>query len=477
MRRYSIWITIFGVCCSICAVLGLRSPVSVAYAESTCSVPDAWLPTTPVPTNETPPPHPAPDCPFYRAAWQAFLYVTQPDMDGRPRFLSDPTIADTAAVPQFAKAQTGMLSLALRIAQFPNEKLLHTNGHAPGLDAGVNQAGPLRGLLIDQNGNPIYYAIHVNSVYADFIKQNNLKTKDALLNADAEKLQFGEGAVELESAWQIVDAHTPPSNYFTTMELVPNLRIQNGDLIVDNTSREVTVALIAIHVVFVLKDHPEFVWSTFEHLSADGQGIRDNAPVAPANPSTVTPSTVISTSSWLLFKAGTTVSAANLPNSPQDRINSFDEKAQRFAKGNSVLQTSVYRVFQASKSTDTNEDEDVVAVNASMRRLFTATHLDPKDKRRDYQLVGAIWLDNPSRDFRSNVLFQNQPGQSPDDAGAMVAGEDRLPSTAMESFTQSDDGRPNCFSCHNTKRVTNDLTGQTIVPSKRLKSVTLFPSF
>src|SRR5260370_5287024 len=113
MRRYFIWIPIFGVCCSICAVLGLRSPVSVAYAESTCSVPDAWLPTTPVPTNETPPPHPAPDCPFYRAAWQAFLYVTQPDMDGRPRLLSDPTIADlfgTAAVPQCAKAQTGTLS-------------------------------------------------------------------------------------------------------------------------------------------------------------------------------------------------------------------------------------------------------------------------------------------------------------------------------------------------------------------------------
>lgn len=48
-------------------------------------------------------------------------------------------------------------------------------------------------------------------------------------------------------------------------------------------------------------------------------------------------------------------------------------------------------------------------------------------------------------------------------------GEDRLSSTAMESFTQSDQGgRPNCFSCHNTKRVTDDTTGKTIMPAKRL---------
>jgi hypothetical protein len=125
-------------------------------------------------------------------------------------------------------------------------------------------------------------------------------------------------------------------------------------------------------------------------------------------------------------------------------------------------------MFPASKSTDTNEDDDVVAVNASIRALFSASHLDMKDKRRDYQLVGAIWLDNPTRDFRSDVLFQNQPGQSTDDPGAMVAGEDRLSSTAMESFTQSDDGRPNCFSCHNTKRVTDDHTGVTIIRAKRL---------
>jgi hypothetical protein len=168
------------------------------------------------------------------------LNVTQPTSDGCPIFLAYSAIADlfgVTAVPQFAKPQSGMLSLAPRTAQFPNEKLLHTSGNPAGLDAGVNQAGPLRGVLIDHNGNPIYYAIHVNELYRTFIKQNNLTTKSALLNADPEKLQFGERAIELKSAWQIFDARIPLSNYFTTKALVPNLKVHADDLLVDSSTR------------------------------------------------------------------------------------------------------------------------------------------------------------------------------------------------------------------------------------------------
>jgi len=359
-----------------------------------------------------------------------------------------------------------MLSLAPRNLQTPNESVTPEGVQLPIINAGVTQAGPLRGLLIDQNGNPIFYAIHVNDVYASFVRQNGLTTKDALLKADPDKLEFTEGSVELKSAWQIIDAERVPANYFTTRAVVPVLKVKDGELVIDSTTREVTVALIALHVVFVLKGHPEFVWSTFEHINASGE--RDNAPAAAANPSATSGSTVISTSSWPLFRAGTIAANANLPNSAQARLDSFDDQAQKFTRGGGTLQASVYRMFPASQSKGTDQDEDVVAVNASVQRLFSQVVAHRGDKRSDYQLVGAIWLDNPSRDFRSNVLFQNQQGQSPDDPGAMVAGEDRLSSTAMESFTQADDGRPNCFSCHNTKRVSDDTSGATIIPGKRL---------
>jgi hypothetical protein len=105
-------------------------------------------------------------------------------------------------------------------------------------------------------------------------------------------------------------------------------------------------------------------------------------------------------------------------------------------------------------------------VNTAMKGLFEQQDPGMLDRRRNYQLVGAIWLDKPES-FKTNQLFQNQPGQSTDDPGAIVAGEDALSSTAMESFTQVE--KPNCFSCHNTKRVTSDIPpNPTILQPKKL---------
>ncbi|MFL6374451.1 MAG: hypothetical protein ACJ73D_07290 [Pyrinomonadaceae bacterium] len=448
-----------------------RSTSAVVSEDRPCiQAQTAWLPDTPSPKFDDPPPHPAPDCPFYQSSWQTFLFVTQPDSQGRPRFLEYASIEDLfgpTAAKEFAHGKVAnLLNLAPRNIQQPNEKS-SPQGRAA-LHAGVTQAGPLRGILIDQNGNPIFYGIHVNDVFANFLKHSGLLTKDALLNADPEKLEFPKGSIELKSAWRIVEREEDGRNHFTTEARVPNLRIKNGVLVSSDTSRKVTVALMALHVVFILDGHPEFIWSTFEHVGSLGQGIRDNAPalVNPQSP----PRSVVSGSDWPLFKGGMTEDRANVPLSGQDLVNGFDERSQHFRTSNTIVQTSVYRLFSASKSAasspDGLEDGDILDVNAMMRDLFLADSPGRDDIRRSYQLVGAVWLDNPSRDFRSNMLFQNADGQSTDADGAMVAGEDRLSSTAMESFTQLD--RPNCFSCHNTKRVTDDVTQKTLVGPKRL---------
>ena len=99
-------------------------------------------------------PHPASECPFYRGGWQNFLVATQPDGSGAPAFLSYPTI-DTVFTPKTPRpANRSFLGL-------------------------VKQAGG-RQILIDQNNNTLYYGIHVNQAYADFIHANGLDTADAL---------------------------------------------------------------------------------------------------------------------------------------------------------------------------------------------------------------------------------------------------------------------------------------------------------
>src|SRR5262245_17435699 len=113
--------------------------------EEICEASPGWLEDP----NGTPPldmfnplPHPATECPFYRGAWQAFLFALQPDANGTPALRSYPTI-DTVFTP--------------RVPHGPNRAYL----------GDIKQAGG-RQILIDQNGNSLYYGIHVNQAYADF---------------------------------------------------------------------------------------------------------------------------------------------------------------------------------------------------------------------------------------------------------------------------------------------------------------------
>lgn len=434
-----------------------------------CPADPTWLPTTSKPSFAgPPPPHSVTpsDCPFYQAAWQTYLYVTQPDSAGLPSFLGYPTIEQTFgsnSIKLFALHKSGLLSLAPRTLQTPNGPVK--------VGAGVKQAGPLQGLLIDQEGNPIYYAIHMNTVFTQFLKDNNLLTRQGAL-AGRPDIVFPTGTIELKSAWKVVSNSTPPTNYFVTQALVPHLTVKNGEVTEDPTAppRQVTVALLAIHVVFALEGHPEMIWSTFEHI--DGNHLPDTAPSAPDNPAHVVGDPVVSSStSYALYKANTPYSKGNTIPSAADMANSFDETTQTFTKEGQPLQTSIFRLFPASKSLETDLDDEVASINSHMQALFAKESASPNpDRRQYYQLVGAVWFDNPAN-FLVGKKFANKPGDDPDKPGTLIAGEDRLSGTAMESFTQSDtpgnlNSSPNCFSCHDTQSVSAPDFTTLIKPKK-----------
>jgi Protein of unknown function (DUF1566) len=458
--------------------------VAAPPVEEKCEAFKTWLPNTPEPTNEYHPPDE--DCPFYQAAWQHFLYATRPAVEtsGRitpldsllkapvPAFLGYKSVEEIfgrGSAPQFAKRTDGRLSLAPRDTESPNSD-------GPTIDSGVRQAG-LRGILIDQNGHPVYYAIHVNENFQKFVNENRLTTSALLKNAPA-NLAFTKGVVELKSAWQIVDDENhPPKDYMTVKASVPTLTLVKGKIQEDpRHTRNVTVKLLALHVVFVLQGHPEFIWSTFEHV--DSQGKRDVAPPAKSAPPELPESQPArvpienADGHFSVYKSGTISSDANKPLSRFD----FNEETQTFVtksagKPDTPLQTSIYRVFPASKA-DPNEPEDgaVVAINKNMEALFQTSHLDENDKRGHYTLVGAVWLNHPDQSFNLDSTFtkgKDTVAAANGKPESIFAGEDRLSGVAMESFTQ-DSAFNNCFRCHDTGKVTNDLTGKLLLNPKKL---------
>lgn len=473
-------------------VLGISlTPASLRAQEGEeCLGNEEWL--RPMTANPAlgitgPPSHAAGggDCPFYQLAWRTFLYVTQPDGTGRPAFAGFPnidstfehtTVGDLAAksTSSFLPNDKGVMSLAPRVAKGANDSV-HVG-------AGVNQAGTTQGLLIDQRGQPIFYGIHFNDLFADFIRKNGLTTRDGILAADP-KLQFEQGCIELKSAWQIVSSDSPPSNFITVQAELPMLKVvkdSNGKdkVVVDTIPRPqpVTVALISLHVVFTLKDHPEFIWSTFEHV--DSSGKPDCAPSSHSNPegdeghdANDLPDRVVGNEDLLLFKAGTKYNEGNKSFTPEQLAAALDEQKQTFTKGGRTLQTSIFREYPGSKTHTNDFDEDIVDLNDSMTALFEANRAKgADDKRRFYRLVGAVWLETPAN-FKEGLQFQNTPEQNSDTPGAALAGEDALSSVAMESFTQNKfaaTGMHNCFMCHDTRQVVSDVTGHRILPPKRI---------
>jgi hypothetical protein len=435
-------------------------PMSIEVpGEEICAASEEWLPKTPPVEQFLPLPHPETECPFYRGAWQNFLIATEPDAaTGDPALKAYPTIDDV---------------------------FQSTKPHAPRGTSGrawlgdIKQAGG-RQILVDQNGHTIYYGIHVNAAFADFIAANGLATADAVRNADP-SLFFPAGVVEFKSAWQEVDgADSTLSDYVSTKAWVPTLSQANGQIVEDKDHpREITVRLLALHVVFTLPGHPEFIWATFEHsmgapdlTAADGK--RNVAPLDPRdqNPSLEDPNnkmdtTVVSANDFLLYHAGTTLQQGNTAVEEKDLT--LDATTQVFTQ-----RTSIYRMFPASKSNTTHPDDAITSLNFNVETLFAnkSADLSPADKRGHYRLVGAVWMDKP-RSFAANTAIANDQSSPLIDAAgglaafqdaikndgsdspfSILAGEDRLSSTAMESFTQAPVSFPNCFSCHNTQAVT-----------------------
>lgn len=430
-------------------MIWVAAQVAATVASAACEAPKAgsradWLPRTPTPDYDEPLPHPASDCPFYQAAWQTFLHASQPDAAGLPAFLRYAGIDDVFD-PRPGPDAGSDAELDVRLPPLdvagPRPRRLR-----PEIASGVAQAG-LGGLLIDVHGRPIYYGTHLNDRFADFVRRHGLADAEGILGADPDLAFDDPGVVELKSAWRVLAPGDDRGTFFWKRAIVPYLVAAEGGVAPDPGGRTevVDVALIALHVVFTLKGHPEFVWSTFEHVDRDGEP--DSAPLAAGNPDAVVAEHVVDPAqSWSLYRVGSVAGNCNLGamKSEAELAALFDEETQTFGNG---VSTPVYREYPASKATTEAPDTEVEELNASVWSRFASEA--PTDPRRFYRLVGATWLDRPARDFAAGRGFLNGAGQSSDDGP--VAGEDALSSLAMESFTQT--AYPNCFSCHDTQLV------------------------
>jgi hypothetical protein len=432
---------------------GSSSGSSAVSLNEDCPAGDDWLPNTPPVRMFDPAPHPDTECPFYRGAYQNFLIATQPLANGDPALLQYPTLDDafTSAKPHGVR-----------------------NTAARSWLGAVRQAGQ-RDLLIDRDHHTLYYGLHMNQAFVDFIKTNNLQTVDGILNVDP-SLSFPPGLAEFKSAWKDIDPQdfpngvVPPptdfevgepgdwSNYITTMAWLPHLTQDPvSKVILEDHNHPVLrkVALIAIHSVYTLPGHPEFIWGSIQHVNLQKidpaavafagvniLGMPDSQPDttgptgAPELPKDTDPQNLNVTQApdpmhnYALYAKGTPENGANQA-IPHNMIN-FDEPSQSFP--NQV--TNVYRMFPGSKSNDLAPDGAVFSLNSNLNALFAqhASELSAADKRMNYRLVAAVWMDKPQL-FGLGADGMGMSLQN-DDTSPLVVGSKQNPPNLYPEISQ-----------------------------------------
>jgi hypothetical protein len=375
-----------------------------------CTAPADWFPHdhTPMPGTA----NPGNDhCEFHKWSWQTFLWLTQ-TVDGELRFIKQ---------MYSSEEPFGLERFKSEVQDWDNrdksQLVLRPRDAKPAGIRGtpdINQPGD-NGILIDQNHHPVYYAMHVNKVYFDFMVKREYFDPAKLAVASSVD-RFPVGTLEIKSSWEVVSDGDNTSGRYTTNAVLQPLQCESGKVLVKphqnvNSAPKQKVTLVGLHVAGVVTGHPEFIWATFE--------LRGNAPLLKQG---APPDSLVTTSGTRFCAANTKVKERNQPNAGHVTI--IDVQKQTFDPI-----TQVVRERASGGGTD-------IPVVQQLNRDVQAQLARTGDIAANYELIGSLWVND-------GELEPNQTPGLPD----AQSGSTRLANTTMETFRQS---VGNCFSCHNT---------------------------
>lgn len=355
--------------------------------------------------------NPATNFDFHQISWEYFLWLTS-KVDSN-QLVFDTLYTDRAIQPEFKDDKDHILG-------------------------GVNQAES-NGIVVDKNGRAVYTSMYIDGTYRDFVLGNHLYNPDSFLVFNPETA-FPEGAMSLKLAWKIVGEEEDVSNFYTTTAEIQLLEEVDGLVTIPDdpkTEKGVKVALVGFHIAVVVKDHPEAIWATFEHV--------DNAPFLAANAQS---EGGVSELDYTFYDKKTILADANQNNAQTLKL---DPATQSLSP---VTQVALqYRRGGGNSINQNNIDE----LNAMMH-----AKLDENSIWRNYIEIGAVWFK------KGNAL---KPDWNPNtNQNRLITGSVQLSNSVIETFTQHIKSQNECFSCHNTMPIFNTPEGVSMVGGKNVST-------
>jgi len=367
-------------------------------------------PNSPFANNET-----VTNCDFHRWSWQKFLWLTN-DIGGRPLFL-DSLYQITAEGDTLNKKQVILRDVA------------QASGKTDVLLSNKN-------LNADGTQDTVYYSIHViPKMYRSMVAYGNKIKKGDTTNLKYSA--FPVGSLELKVSWLNARALRDTSSYFMTDGMIHG--------------KKARIALLGMHVVGVVENHPEFIWATFEHraLAPD----YDWTKAMPDSDAVVT-----ADKDYPLFAKGAMATARNI--TPKNRIHTDVFSVYKF--GVPIQKTSNSWAFLNTSQSEPANFTNIWVINEDVR-------LQLKDIWNNYFYNGSIWINTGGFDSlkeQATMLDGLSYNLSQSDSGKLTRGSVSVYNITMETYVQvgfdttstihgniDANNLVNCFSCHNTNSV------------------------
>ncbi|MGZ3861733.1 MAG: hypothetical protein ACXVPN_00390 [Bacteroidia bacterium] len=401
-----------------------------------CLAPASWFPhsQTPPPAEGAGSPFANPkatsNCDFHQWAWQKFLFLTH-------------TTSANSTVLNF-----------LAYKQVDNQ--MNLLGNTIILDD-TTQAGS-HSALFDKKNKSVYYAIFMNDEMYNFAKKYtdlfvfNCRNSDSSINQNQlnqlgyDTINYPVGSVEIKTSWVLTSSleTADVKNYFVTQGMLKA------------TNKMVSIALVGMHVIGRVENHPEFIWATFEHnkLAPYAQW-----PVNFQNDSTPDPNQVLSNENSLFYKAGLILDSCSVrpysPTQPNPTVNTFRSTYHLYQNG-----TQPQYKNMILRSQDSINQLNIQSINKSVLAQLSKE----AGPWKNYEYIGAVWIDP--------TVAKLQPGNG--NIGGLdqinLRGSRANTNITMETFAQLDWSYPNptppptatdngntnpynsmnCFGCHAT---------------------------
>jgi len=350
------------------------------------------------------------NCNFHQWSWQKFLWLTN-DVSGRPLFMENLIQVNSHNKPVGNGDKKIILSSK-------------DNAQATGDILKTNKSFNSKGTSYD-----VYYSIHADSTLFNTI--NKYITMDDI--SKYTYATFPVGSLEVKVAWVNADAIEDANSYFVT------------DAIVEGIPTE--IALLGMHVVGVVYNHPEFVWATFEH--------NDLAPYYDWEGTTTEDQPVTSSTNKLLFKTGVTATVEN--------ITLGNDSSNVFAVNKYGVPRQAGNVFLETSQDGTESYNNIESINMDVKSKL-------KGVWNNYFYNGSLWLNTEGYSYpteQAELLVRLAGNLKSATSKDSLKGSVALYNITMETYEQlgfqtkkiheqSAAKLGNCFTCHSAAPTKKD---------------------